>query len=118
MQYANSFAQSANGVESNNASTKRKKIRTSHKGSPYLFGRSVEIRLQASSTRTAIFSFFDYQTLHIARIFGKIVSFCTPVPFIPYRIFPVVVSYVVNPKMMIKIGAAGAFGKPTLLLIN
>ena len=43
-EYANSFAQSANGVESNNASTKRKKIRTSHRGSPYLFGRSVEIR--------------------------------------------------------------------------
>ena len=70
-----------------------------------LFSFLVEVwrfELQASSTRTAIFAFFDYQTLHIARIFRKIVSFCTLVPFIPYRTFPVVVSYVVKLKIRLK----------------
>ena len=52
--------------------------------------------LQASSTRTAIFAFFDYQTLHIARIFRKIVSFCTLFPLFPNSPIPVVVSYVVK----------------------
>ena len=79
---------------------------------------AVGLEPAVSSTRTKKNAFFDYQTLHIARIFRKIVSFCTLFPLFPYRTFPVVVSYVVKPKMMIKIGAAGAFGKPTLLLIN
>ena len=52
--------------------------------------------LQASGTRTAIFAFFDYQTLHIVRIFRKIVLFCTLFPLFPYRTIPVVVSYVVK----------------------
>jgi hypothetical protein len=51
--------------------------------------------LQASSTQTAIFAFFDYQTLHIARIFQKIVSFCTLFPLFTCRKILVVVSYVV-----------------------
>ena len=58
--------------------------------------------LQASSTRTAIFAFFDYQTLHIARIFRKIVSFCTLFSLFPNTPIPVVVSYVVKPKIRLK----------------
>ena len=41
VQYANSFAQSANGVES---STPTKKRTDNHKGCLFFFGRSVEIR--------------------------------------------------------------------------
>ena len=70
-----------------------------------LFSFLVEVwrfELQASSTRTAIFVFFDYQTLHIARIFRKFVSFCTLFPLFPYRTFPVVVSYVVKLKIRLK----------------
>ena len=61
-----------------------------------------------SSTRTVIFAFFDYQTLHIARIFQKIVSFCTLFPSFPYRTILVVVSYVVKTK----IGLKAASGEP------
>ena len=55
--------------------------------------------LQASSTRTRKNMFFEHFYLHIVRIFREIVSFCTFVPFIPYRTFPVVVSYVVKLKI-------------------
>ena len=66
--------------------------------------------LQASSTRTRKNMFFEHFCLHIVRIFRGIISFCTFVPFIPYRTFPVVVSYVVKLKIRLK-AENGELGK-------
>ena len=55
-----------------------------------------------SSSRTAIFMFFEHYCLHIIRIFRKTTPFCTFVPLFPYRTIPVVVSYVVKPKIRLK----------------
>ena len=57
-----------------------------------------------SSTRSRKNVFFEHHCLHIVRIFRKIISFCTFVPFIPYRTFLVVVSYVVKPRRIVKSG--------------
>ena len=60
------------------------------------------LELAASSTRSRKNMFFEHHCLHIVRIFREIVSFCTFVPFIPYRTFLVVVSYVVKLKIRLK----------------
>ena len=57
-----------------------------------------------SGTRSRKFIFFDYQTLHIARIFRKTVSFCTLFPLFPNSPIPVVVSYVVKTEIAVKSG--------------
>ena len=77
--------------------TPNKKIRIATRAILIFLVEVWRFELQASSTRTAVFMFFEHFCLHIARIFREIVSFCTFVPFIPYRTFPVVVSYVVKP---------------------
>ena len=58
--------------------------------------------LQASSTRSRKNMFFEHHCLHIVRIFREITPFCTLFPLFPYRTFPVVVSYVVKPKIRLK----------------
>ena len=60
------------------------------------------LELAASSTRSRKNMFFEHHCLHIVRIFREIISFCTFVPFIPYRTFLVVVSYVVKPFLLCK----------------
>ena len=74
----------------------RQKTKESHKGSLFFLVEVWRFELQASSTRSKKNAFFDYQTLHIARIFRKIVSFFTPVPLFTCRKILVVVSYVVK----------------------
>ena len=63
---------------------------------------ATRLELAISSSRTRKNMFFEHFCLHIVRIFREIVSFCAFVPFIPYRTFPVVVSYVVKLKIRLK----------------
>ena len=63
---------------------------------------ATRLELAISSTRSRKNMFFEHHCLHIVRIFREIISFCTFVPFIPYRTFPVVVSYVVKLKIRLK----------------
>ena len=67
-----------------------------------LCGEAAGLEPTVSSTRTRKNMFFEHHCLHIVRIFREIASFCTFVPFIPYRTFPVVVSYVVKLKIRLK----------------
>ena len=62
------------------------------------------LELAASSTRSRKNIFSEHFYLHIARIFRKIISFCTFIPLFPYRTFPVVVSYVVKARRTVKSG--------------
>ena len=56
----------------------------------------------ASWSRSRKNMFFEHHCLHIVRIFREITPFCTLLPLIPYRTIPVVVSYVVKPKIRLK----------------
>ena len=55
-----------------------------------------------SSTRSRKNMFFEHHCLHIVRIFREITPFCTLFPLFPYRTIPVVVTYVVKPKIRLK----------------
>jgi len=56
----------------------------------------------ATNTRSRKNVFFEHHCLHIVRIFREITPFCTLFPLFPYRTIPVVVSYVVKPKIRLK----------------
>ena len=60
------------------------------------------LELAASSTRSRKNVFFEHHCLHIVRIFRENAPFCTLFPLFPYRTIPVVVSYVVKPKIRLK----------------
>ena len=60
--------------------------------------------LQASSTLCKKNEFFDYQTLHIVRIFRENPHFCTLYPMLPCGKIFVVVSYVVKPQRRVENG--------------
>ena len=60
------------------------------------------LELAASSSRSRKNMFFEHHCLHIVRIFREITPFCTLFPLFPYRTIPVVVTYVVKPKIQLK----------------
>ena len=61
--------------------------------------------------------FFEHYCLHIVRIFRENAPFFTLFPLFPYRTIPVVVSYVVKPKIRLK-AKKESRSKPFLSITN
>ena len=72
------------------------------KDNPYPLVEAAGLEPTVSSTRIAIFMFFEHHCLHIVRIFHQNTLFCTLFPLFPYRKVAVVVSYVVKTEMTLK----------------